>query len=163
VITRSDFLYTLPHPSISVFSEDCIYLPDGEFYGGVTDRHVVLPRKFVISYLNMINQMVARGKEYYDKMQGRFDWNTEQVVKLHLIENGVWDHVRFFPYVMYAVRLEGGTYRWARGEYSSELGYYIKYLSEYQGAHFLKRQFEIEKKWISLDQFYSNRIRAADD
>lgn len=156
VITRSDFIYTLPHPSVNVFSEDCIYIPSGEAYGGVTDRHVVLPKKFVIPYLDMLNKMVTHGEEYYRKMRSHRDWNLEQFIKFHLQENGVWNRVRFFPYIMYSMRSEGGTTRWSPGQYSKNHGYYIKYISEYIEA--FKNQSLFQNSKMSIDDFYQNKI-----
>ncbi len=156
VITRSDFIFTLPHPSLSVLSEDCIYIPDGEAYGGVTDRHVILPKKFVISYLNMLNKMIINGEEYYQKMSTYDHWNLERFIKFHLEENAVWDHVRFFPYVMYTIRSKGGTTRWSAGTYSRRLGYYIKYPEEYKSALYYRSLFFKSKN--NIDDFYKEMI-----
>ncbi len=156
VITRSDFIYTLPHPSLDILSENFIYVPFGEGYGGVTDRHVVLSKKFVIPYLNMLNKMITHGEEYYRKMSSCNTWNLEQFIKFHLQENSVWNQVRFFPYIMYAIRSEGGTTRWAVGQYSKEHGYYIKYPSEYKEA--FDNQSLFQRSEISIDNFYKNKI-----
>lgn len=156
VITRSDFIYTLPHPSLSVLSDDSIYIPFGEGYGGVTDRHVVLPKKFVIAYLNMLNKMITHGEEYYRKMSSHNRWNLEQFIKFHLQENGVWDHVKFFPYIMYSIRSEGGTTRWSHGQYSAQHGYYIKYQSEYVRS--FRNQALFKKSQVSIDDFYTQKL-----
>jgi len=154
IITRSDYIYQLPHPRLELFSKDSIYIPDGEHYGGVTDRHVVLPRKFVVSYLNMLNEMVLKGTEYYKKIG--IPENIEQFIKLHLIQQDVFKFVKFFPYVMYAVRPVGGRTSWSLGVYSEKHGYFIKYDSEYEESSQHKADFEKERS--SIDKFYKRRI-----
>src|SRR5262245_43444367 len=51
IITRSDFLWPVPHPDLSNLSSRRIYVLDGEQYGGVCDRHFVIPARLLRSYL----------------------------------------------------------------------------------------------------------------
>jgi hypothetical protein len=53
-VTRSDFIWNIPHPDTKLLNENHIYIPDGEKYGGVTDRHTIIPAKYVETYLNII-------------------------------------------------------------------------------------------------------------
>src|SRR5205807_4608975 len=120
IITRSDYMYQLPHPHIELFSNDSIYIPNGEHYDGITDRHVVLPKKVIVQYLNILNEMVINGRGYNEKMsawyhQRKIDWNIEQLIKFQLTQQDVFKFVKFFPYVMYAVRPLGGTTSWSQG------------------------------------------------
>lgn len=156
VITRSDYIYKLPHPEIDLFSNHLIYIPDGEAYGGVTDRHVVLPKKFVIPYLNMLNKMILNGEDYYKKMEPSTDWNLERFIDFHLKENNIRQYVRFFPYIMYTVRPIGGSTRWAGGTFSEQHNYYIKYPTEYKSACEIEEAFN--KSRSPLDRFYRKRI-----
>jgi hypothetical protein len=157
IITRSDFIYQLPHPRMEIFSPDSIYLPDGEKYGGVTDRHVVLPRKFVVAYLDILEQMIHQGKDYYGKLSQKQPVNTEKAVKFNLEYHQVFQNVKFFPYIMYAVRASGAPTRWSSGTYSEKHGYYIKYASEYKAAE--KHRQSFLQGTDSLDKFYQKRIR----
>lgn len=157
IITRSDYIYRLPHPKIEWLSPNTIYIPDGESYQGVTDRHAILPREFVIHYLNILEHMVLRGKSYYKKMQEKPDWNLEKLIQFHLKQNGVWPHVSFFPYVMFTVRPINGTTRWAAGKFSPEHNCYIKYMSEFETSQKLLTDFENEQK--TLEEFYQQRLR----
>jgi hypothetical protein len=157
VITRSDYIYALPHPSIDLFSDQFFYVPDGEHYGGLTDRHVVLPKQFVIPYLDILNQMILKGTTYYAKMKGFSEWNIERLLAFHLKEHDLFQHVRFFPYVMYTVRAQDGPTRWSIGTYLPEHGYCIKYPSEYESA--IKHGADFKKFPTSLRRFYAGRIR----
>jgi len=57
---------------------------------------------------------------------------------------------------MYSVRNINGTTRWSQGNYSDELGYYIKYQSEYYKSSNYKNEFE--KSGLTIDAFYKKKI-----
>ena len=153
VITRSDYIYQLPHPKIENMDEKCIWIPDGEHYGGYTDRHVVLSKNNIESYLNIFTNFVVRSNEFFSKMENRGGiWNLEEVIKFNFEQNNVLHLVKEFPYIMYSVRNVNGTTRWAAGNFSNELGYYIKYMSEFDKSNFYKNKFE--NSGLSIDDFY---------
>jgi hypothetical protein len=154
VITRSDFIYQLPHPTVELMNQNCIWIPDCEGYGGYTDRHVVLSKKNIESYLNIFNNFVLKSNNYFMKMKIRCEWNLEQLIKFHLEQNNVLHLVKEFPYVMYSVRSINGATRWSQGKYSNELGYYIKYQSEFDKSSYYKNEFE---KSGLIDEFYKVR------
>lgn len=158
IITRSDFIYQLPHPKMELMNENCIWIPDGEYYGGYTDRHVVLSKNSIESYLNILNNMVLRSNEYYMNMIHHNYWNLEKLIKFHLEVNNMLHIVKEFPYVMYSVRNINGSTRWSSGDYSNELGYYVKYNSEYEKSGYYKSAYE--KSGLSIDEFYKNNIQS---
>ena len=141
IITRSDFIYQLPHPKVEDMNDNCIWFPDCEHYGGYTDRHIVLSKNNIESYLNILNNLVLKSNEYFMKMKNKNDWNLEQLIKFHLEQNNVSHLVKEFPYIMYSVRNINGTTRWSNGYYSNTLGYYIKYQSEYDKSSNYKNEF----------------------
>jgi hypothetical protein len=156
IITRSDFIYQLPHPKLEYMNENCIWIPDEEHYGGYTDRHVVLSKNNIESYLNIFNNFTLRSNEYFMKMKNKNDWNLEQLILFHLEQNNVAHLVKEFPYVMYSVRNINGTTRWAQGIYSEALGYYIKYPSEYYKSSYYKHNFQQSR--LTIDEFYKKCI-----
>ena len=89
-------------------------------------------------------------------MINKRDWNLEQVIKFHLEQNSVFGIVKEFPYVMYSVRNKGGTTRWQQGNFSKELGYYIKYHTEYNKSKYYKEEFE--KSGLTIDEYYKTKI-----
>ena len=152
IITRSDFIYRLPHPKIDIIDEHFIWIPDCEHYGGYTDRHVVLSRTNIEQYLNIFNNFVIRSNEYFDKMMHYNEWNLERLIKFHFLQNNVLHLVKEFPYVMYSVRNINGSTRWMGGNYSSVLGYYIKYQTEYDKSQYYKNIFD--KSNLTINEFY---------
>ena len=150
IITRSDYIYQLPHPKLELLDEKYIWIPDSENYGGYTDRHVILNRENIIPYLNILNNIVLTSNEYFTKLKVDDHWNLEKMIKFNLDEQR--QSVQYFPYIMYAVRNEDVSTRWAQGNYSNELGYYIKYQSEYDKSTQYKKDFENSN--LSMDDFY---------
>ena len=156
IITRSDFIYQLPHPKVEHLNDSYIWIPDCEHYSGYTDRHVVLSKNNIESYLNILNNLVLRSNEYFMKMKNNNYWNLEQLIKFNLEQNNVLHLVKEFPYIMYSVRNMNGTTRWSQGNYSNELGYYIKYQSEYDKSSYYKNEFE--KSGLTIDDFYKKKL-----
>ena len=156
IITRSDFIFSLPHPKVELMNENYIWIPNSEHYGGYTDRHVVLSKNNIESYLNIFNNMVIRSNEYYIKMRNYYNWNLEQLIKFHLEQNNVLHLVKEYPYIMYSVRNINGTTTWSVGNYSNELGYFIKYQGEYDKSIYYKSEFEYSG--LSIDEFYKKYI-----
>jgi len=154
IITRSDFIYQLPHPNIELMNKNNIWIPDCEHYSGYTDRHVILSQNNIEPYLNIMNNFVLRSNEYFMKMKSYNQWNLEQLIKFHLEQNNVLHLVKEFPYIMYSVRNINGTTRWSHGNYSNEFGYYIKYETEYNKSSYYKNEFE--KSGLTIDEFYKD-------
>ncbi len=158
IITRSDYIYRIEHPKNNYFDENYLYIPDGENYGGFTDRHVVLSKNNIIEYLNIFNNMVNRSFEYYLSMKHKNDWNLEQLIKFHLEKNNLIDTVKSMPYIMYSVRPKDGTTRWAKGNFDEKLGYFIKYPSEFEKSKNYENEFK-NKYSNNIDSFYSDKIK----
>jgi hypothetical protein len=78
VITRSDFIYQLPHLKMEYLNKEKIWIPNGEQYGGFTDRHVILSTSNIEKYLNILNNFVLHSNEYFAKMSLHNTWNLEQ-------------------------------------------------------------------------------------
>jgi len=156
IITRSDFIYQLPHPKVENMNENFIWIPDCEYYNGYTDRHVILSKKNIICYLNILNNMVLKSNEYFIKMENLNiqNWNLELLIKFHLGQNNVLHTVKEMPYIMYTVRNINGKTRWMSGIYSNEFGYFIKYHTEYNKSSYYKNEFE--NSGLTIDEFYSN-------
>jgi len=156
IITRSDFIYQLPHPKLELMDETNIWIPDSEYSGGYTDRHAILSKHNIVPYLNILHNLVLRSNEYFMKMKHLCNWNLERLIKFHLQQNGVLHLVKEMPYIMYAVRNINGSTRWASGEYSDELKYYIKYPSEYAKSGYYKTEFA--KSGLSIVDFYKRQL-----
>ena len=152
IITRSDYLYRLPHPRLELMNPNYIWIPDEEHYGGFTDRHVVLSKTNITNYLNIFEKMVIKSNDYFMKMININSWNLEKFIKFHLIQEGVEHLVREFPYIMYSVRNINGSTRWTKGVFSEKYNYFIKYMTEYNKSNYYKKLHE--NSGLTINDFY---------
>ena len=138
--------------------ENFIWIPNCQDWGGYTDRHVVLCKNTVEPYLNILNNLVLRSNDFFMKMKTYYQWNLEKLIKLNIQQNNVLHIVKEFPYVMYTVRNVNGSSSWVYGlgEYSNELGYYIKYMEEYEKSSYYKNEFE--NSGLQIDDYYKKCI-----
>lgn len=153
VITRSDFIYLLPHPSMNVLDEKYIWVPNGEKYGGITDRHAILSKQNIVTYLNLLDNLINNSNTYFMLMKKIDTWNLERFILFNICLQNEQNNIKFFPYVMYSVRNINGSTRWQKGEYSKEHNYYIKYKNEYESATEYEQLFR-----RSIDDFYRKEI-----
>ena len=150
VITRSDFVWRCPHPPLSVLDPGGIWVPDGENYDGLADRHLVVSRADVVDCLNLIEAILLRPLELYEEMKHRSDWNNEQVWMHHLGRKGLLHKVRRFPYVMYLARdKRDDSPTWSRGRYDAALGHCIKYETEFDSANAFATVIRNRADWES--------------
>lgn len=130
VVTRSDFYWSTPHPPLRLLDPGFVWIPDGERYGGLTDRHVVASASDILPAINLMEEIVVRPKEMARSMRGFDHWNPERVLRLTYDRIGLTPRVRFFPYVAFTVRGGSDGTRWSPGEFDADLGVYVKYGSE---------------------------------
>ena len=50
VHSRLEFIWVAPHPPVELLDRRCTWVPDGEDYGGLNDRHAVLSREHAATY-----------------------------------------------------------------------------------------------------------------
>lgn len=145
IVTRSDYMWNMAHPRVHFRGERKIWIPDGEQYGGFTDRHAVLPTELVAQYLGVLESMVHH-QAYYSEMLRRNPGNSnlETLIKLHLNFFGLSESIGMFPYCMYTVRAPGQQASgWSKGEYLDRFGNYVKYPSEHLWAEFFKNSSSV--------------------
>jgi hypothetical protein len=106
IVTRSDYLYDVPHVPLEMLSPNSVWIPDGEKYGGVTDRHLICPSKFLERSIDMLRYILTAPEHlvanYSRWMQGKPMVNPETFIAYYLNMQGI--PVRFVPYFMYVVR-----------------------------------------------------------
>ncbi len=132
IITRSDFIHQIPHVPLKFLDPQYIWIPDGEDYGGYTDRHIIVQRNEILNVLSIGEKIVTTPKELYSEMLFSTKWNLEKYIKFSFTKLNLVPRVRRFPYTMYCVRSPGGHTRWRSGSFNENLGYFIKYEGEYR-------------------------------
>lgn len=157
IITRSDFIYQMPHPHMPLMNENCIWVPDS----GYISKHVILSKNNIKPYLNIFTNLINKSNDYFIKMNYKSKWDLESLIKLHLEQNIVRHLVKEFPNIMYSVRGENGFTRGSPGIYSIDLGYYIKYNYEYDKSINYKNMFV--RSLSSIEEFYKKYIKLRKD
>ena len=103
IITRSDFFWPIKHPSLKNLSERYIWIPDGEGYGGITDRYAILNKNDVKIYLSILDPILTEPKTLYKLMKNQRNWNLEKYLKLYFEQKNINQRIKFFPYIMFTV------------------------------------------------------------
>jgi hypothetical protein len=153
VVTRSDFLWPLPHPDVRLLGDRRLYTLDGEQYGGVCDRHFLIPRRFAPRYLTVTEPIFTQPAELklrIEETMAERDWfflNSERFLAMRLWDLGLWRRVRYLPYFPYLVRPASGVTGWSIGELDQELGLYVKYPAERDRSEMSRRYVRDQASW----------------
>eukprot|EP00468_Gymnochlora_sp_CCMP2014_P002241 CAMPEP_0167744188 /NCGR_PEP_ID=MMETSP0110_2-20121227/2445_1 /TAXON_ID=629695 /ORGANISM="Gymnochlora sp., Strain CCMP2014" /LENGTH=605 /DNA_ID=CAMNT_0007628667 /DNA_START=434 /DNA_END=2251 /DNA_ORIENTATION=+ len=105
VLTRSDHLYTSVHPPVHHLNPGEVWIPLGEGYRGVTDRHTIFHRDDIVRALSLLDEAVRYPPVEVDKRllsQCKKRPNLEQVLQRHYKNLNLT--IVWFPRVMYSVR-----------------------------------------------------------
>jgi len=158
IITRSDFIWNIPHPPTDILDINRIYIPDGEYYAGFTDRHMIVSYKYVKKCINLMEPIIHRPEWLFQLLIQEQKINIEALIKIMLIQNNICKYVHLFPYVMYTIREKNGPSNWANstGTYNEELGYFIKYDNEYKLYKHYKDKILNDNDWINILKIYSS-------
>jgi len=149
IYTRSDYRYETPHIPLELLSKDKIWIPDGEDYGGLTDRYMACSAQHIIPALSIVDPMIKTPFDLKETMSFSKEWNLEKFIKFSFQKRDLWNQVQRFPFTMYSLRSEEGHTRWSVGKLHPNLGYYIKYPNEYQAARVSKTVFTLRGGWTA--------------
>lgn len=147
IITRSDFIYEVPHIPIEFLDSRFIWVPDGEDYGGLNDRHTVVHRNDIINVLSIADPIIANPDQLYQQMNHRQDWSMEKYVKFAFNNSGLLSRLKRFPYTMYSVRKGDTPTTWSQGTFNERLGYRIKYDREYRSSFWASKVIHQVQDW----------------
>jgi hypothetical protein len=113
VLTRSDHFYKCEH-DLSLLDPQYIWVPAGEDYGGITDRHMVCHRTHMLPSMDMYPHFLSHPEKYLFGSRTMKE-NAERMIRLRWIEKGLYPHqVRRFPRVMYTAATKADTSRWSK-------------------------------------------------
>jgi hypothetical protein len=149
VITRSDFFYACPHPPLECLTADRLWIPDGEDYGGLCDRHLVVSAEHLVASCDLIDDLLHHPRQLRNAMIGNPHWNIEQIIAFHLSRNGLISRVERFPYIMFLVRATGDPTAWSVGDYVPDVNMVVKYPSELHEAERFRQLIRSSDDWRS--------------
>lgn len=148
IVTRSDFVFSVPHIDPTSLNPNFFYVPDGERYGGITDRHIIATPAMLQTLLQSLQEIWIDPESLARSMAHRSDWNPEKFL-LHQIERkGLREKLSFVPYAMYSVRDDTVETRWSRGKYNGELNLFVKYRREFKAAQQWIGKIKTSADWV---------------
>ena len=145
IVTRSDYFYGAPHPACDLLDPAFVWLPDGEDYRGLSDRHWVLSREHVEPCLDLLGPILRDPDVLYREMQHDDRWNIEKYIRHVWTKRGI--PVRRYPRTMFLVRDANDHTSHSVGAFNDDVGMIVKYKSEYQAARANVEAFRDESCW----------------
>jgi len=155
IVSRSDLLWPVEHPPVERLSARHIHALDGEGYGGIEDRHLIVPRRCIRRFLQVPAPIFSdpeglrRQLDRVSVAQGWHVLNPERFLAARLKALGLARRVRYLPYVPYLVRGEGDRSRWTpAGTLDAEAGHYVKYPTELERSRIAQRFIPDRESWV---------------
>jgi hypothetical protein len=129
IYTRFDQFYTDYTPSGVM---DQILIPEGEDYGGVCDRHAIIPRQYCRKYLSLCEFVDSDEAFNYDS----YKINSEQAFKNHLSSEGLLEKIVRYKRNQFIANLKGEPTNWraAKLRLHGIQNLMVKYPREFFGA-----------------------------
>ena len=129
VITRTDHYYQCPHDSVATMDPSVLYIPKGEDWLGLCDRHLVVSKERVLAALDIVPPLL-RDPLQYQSVLANPRGNSEMFLKIRLMEMQL--PVRRFGRSMFIGAVEGDSTLWNNATRWVPEGIKTKYPSEYK-------------------------------
>jgi hypothetical protein len=139
-----------------------IYVLDGEQWGGISDRYIAVPSKYINTYLEIVDPIIKDPVNLTARLQAEMEMqspgenylNPEKFLAFRMRKLRIWKKLSWLPYIPFAVRLPGGHTRWSEGEYNYDLGYFVKYAGELQRSNVVQRHINSQSDWVKYFRKY---------
>lgn len=133
ILTRADHVYLCPHPKPSSLDMNSIWIPEGEDYGGITDRHLVAASHLFRKAIDFKQEVLCNPEVWTKRLMEKY-----QDLNLEMLLMSMWEaqglSTKRFPRNMFAVRVTGDPTRWSQGDFREDLsqfnGMLVKYAEE---------------------------------
>lgn len=141
VVTRADHYYLCKH-DLSLLDPKYVWIPDGETFEGLTDRHHIFNKDDVLKGIDIFPPLLRDPQKYESFLldnlgkSSKFYPNPELLIKYRWQEEGLTDRLKMFPRVMFTCADKtGDATRWQRPKFSVPEGVRLKYKEEYYASH----------------------------
>lgn len=138
MLTRSDHYYAMKHP---ILASDYVWVPEGEDWGGITDRHMIFPSHMSDNVLGVVEYMNSESgfhfaKNFCEKTQpGHLFANPEGILLSFFENNGISRKIKRYPRVQFTVAKKSDKTRWQNPSAINVFGnsqLFVKYVDEYK-------------------------------
>ena len=135
IVTRSDHYYLCEH-NLTGLDPTKVWVPEGQTWGGITDRHVVAPSEKILQVLNITPPLLRNPIEYL-KVLAELDINLKSINPERLIRHR-WNMqgIKYekFRRMMFTCAVPGDKTRWKEGDPNNRgpQGVMPKYFGEYK-------------------------------
>jgi hypothetical protein len=113
VVTRSDHYYLCEH-NLTALDPSMVWVPEGEDYGGITDRHVVAPAEKILQVLDILPPLLRHPSEFLkflgDMYNETKNTNAEKLLLRRWHMQGIIGET--FPRMMFTCAVPGDETRW---------------------------------------------------
>lgn len=158
ILTHSENFWKEAHP---VLDNEHIWMPRGEFHGGLPNRYIVIPKQFVEKVLTIghMGDPVATGnalRRRFFEMRMNFLFNIEGFIYVRFHELDLLRHVAFFPRCMFLASETRGVYQNAyaiNAVYPDEL--------DEDGGSCITWPWYIEHRYLSRNGMFCGRVTSA--
>jgi hypothetical protein len=137
VLTRSDELYLCDHVDFSTLDSTSAHIPEGEDYGGVSDRHIVAEGPTFMKAINLTQELVCNTGEWFTYLQD----NAKDEVNMEAVHALMWQKMQLpvqrHGRSQFLVRAPHDSANWNGGQQHDVLSKYnilMKYGEEMMGA-----------------------------
>lgn len=137
IITRSDYYWIKPHPVLDL---DHAWIPNGEFHGGVCDRHMVIPWSMTQDILSigskLTRELQAPMQAFYTSRPWGQSWmiNNESYLFFMYCVFGLHTKLAFFQPKMFTVSVPSPNQVYVNSTHPSYPGLLIRYPDELDDA-----------------------------
>jgi len=133
VVTRSDHYYLCPH-DLSTLDPSMLWVPSGQDFRGVCDRHFVCGNHDILTALDILPPLLLHSEKYYKQLTHP-RYNSERFLLHRWAEEGLKIRLRRFNRTMFVSATQQDSSRWSViSQFPVKEGVYIKYPEEYAEA-----------------------------
>ena len=151
IYSRFDQFYTYKHPK---FIGDHLWIPEGEDYFGVCDRHVIFPSKYSEKYFGICDYI--NGKESIKNLPEVV--NPEAVFLNYLEHSGLGEKILRINRFNFTSALASDVTRWRVASY--KVYFYKNLMMKYPDEFLLSIETLIKKHSIIMNMLTNTRLVA---
>lgn len=152
IVTRSDLFYIKEHP---ILPNNYFWVPFGESYGGLSDRHHIFPSSDVDKVFGIVENYVNNEKLYNDYKDFPESLNIESCYLKYFNHIGYSEKIKEYLPVNFTVKTSEDDTRWYAGEHTP-VPYHDNLFFKYKTDYDLCIKSLLKPESIILNEYQDN-------